>query len=219
MESATTSVQPEDVLPVNSRVSWGSIFAGAAVALAVYFLFTVLGTAMGLSVTNAVGEQTLGTMAAIYAVLVLLFSFFLGGFVTTQVAVGENRPEAMIHGVVLWAVLFGALLWLAANGIRMGFNAMMVASTNPSVRAAIEEQLRQPGMTAEQLRQKMTEIANDPETMRNVTAGSWWTFAGIIVSMLAAVWGALAGCGPKLIFRNLVRRTTYVRGGTFPSPG
>jgi hypothetical protein len=212
-------VQPEDLLPVNSRVSWGSIFAGAAVALAIYFLLAVLGTALGLSVTNALGEHTLGMASAIYAVVVLLFSFFLGGYVTTQVAVGENRAEAVVHGVVMWAVLFAALLWLAANGIRMGFNALMVASNNPALRAAIEEQLRQPGMTPEQVRQKMSEIANDPATLQNVTSGAWWTFAGIIVSMLAAVSGALVGCGPHLVFRHIVRRTAYVRGGTFPSPG
>lgn len=36
-------VDVEDVVPVQSRISWGAILAGSALALALYFLFTLLG--------------------------------------------------------------------------------------------------------------------------------------------------------------------------------
>jgi len=205
-------------MPVRSRVSWGAVFAGAAVALAVYFLLSVLGVALGLSVSHQVSDQTWGVGAAIWAVLAMLLSFFLGGYVTTQLAVGENRGEACIHGVILWAVLFASLLWLATAGVRMGFNAMMVASANPSASATMESQLRLQGLTPEQVQRRMQEMANDPQTLRNATATAWWTFGGILVSMLAAIGGALSGSGPTLAFHNFMRRTTYV-SRTMPHAG
>ena len=41
---------------------------------------------------------------------------------------------------------------------------------------------------------------------------------GILVSMLAAIWGAMAGSGPTPVSRHLIGRTTYF-GGTAPHPG
>jgi hypothetical protein len=58
----------EDILPVRSRISWGAIFAGAVIALAIYLVLTVLGAAVGLSLTNTtVRGSTLWWSAVIWA--------------------------------------------------------------------------------------------------------------------------------------------------------
>jgi hypothetical protein len=50
------TIRAEDVLPVRSRISWGAIFAGAMVALSLYFLLTMLGAALGLSVGDRIAQ-------------------------------------------------------------------------------------------------------------------------------------------------------------------
>ncbi len=48
MSSTTPSLKATDLLAVKSRVSWGAIAAGAMVSLAIYFLLTLTGIAVGL---------------------------------------------------------------------------------------------------------------------------------------------------------------------------
>src|SRR6186997_728014 len=83
----------EDVLPLRSRVSWGAIFAGAVMALAVYLVFTLLGGAIGLSVSNDTDSETLSNGAAVWAVVTTIIALFVGGWVTSQCTVGENKME------------------------------------------------------------------------------------------------------------------------------
>jgi hypothetical protein len=215
-------LQPEDVLPVRSRLSWSSIFAGAAVALAVYVLFSVLGLAMGLSLSQSVSDRGLGIGAAVWAVLTMLLAFFLGGYVTTQCAVGENRSDAFVHGVVLWATLFAVLLWLSASGLRLGVGAMVNIASNPAVAQAAADEARRQGVGVQDVREQardtaaqVRELAADPRA----TQAAWWSFLGILLSMLTAIWGALAGSGPSMVFRNVVRRTTIVAGRSVPTAG
>src|SRR5690349_4557248 len=120
----STSVRAEDLLPVGSRVSWGAILAGAVVALAVYLVLTLLGSAVGLSVSDDVRSGTLGTGAAVWAILSTVVALFLGGWVTSQTTVGENKTEAIIHGVIMWGVVLFLMLWLVSTGLRTGFNAL-----------------------------------------------------------------------------------------------
>jgi uncharacterized membrane protein len=215
VDNATVHV--EDVLPVRSRVSWGAIFAGAMVALALYFLLTLFGAAIGFSVSGRVRPETLGTGAAIWSIFTTVLSLFAGGYVTSQCSVGENRFEAVLYGVILWGVLFSMLLWLMASGVRAGFNAMVgmthaaqVVAGNEGARGW-EEAARRSGVpqqkidewrktapdAAEQAKRTAEDQDNQQAAADAATRVTWWAFLGTLVSMLAAVAGAYVGAGPR----------------------
>src|SRR4029077_20872387 len=63
--------------------------------------------------------------AAIWAVAATAIALFVGGWVTTRCAAGENKTEAVVHGIIMWGVVLAILLWLMAMGVRAGFNAMV----------------------------------------------------------------------------------------------
>src|SRR5437868_15122856 len=98
-----------DLLAVRSRISWGAIAAGAMVALAIYFVLTLLGLALGMELIMR-GQGGLGPGAAIYSILTLLLAMFLGGWATSRLAVGESKLEAVLYGIILWGVLFTGLI-------------------------------------------------------------------------------------------------------------
>ena len=62
--SETPAIRAEDLLSVRSRISWGPIFAGAALALALFFLLALLGGALGLSISGQVRGDNIATGAA-----------------------------------------------------------------------------------------------------------------------------------------------------------
>jgi hypothetical protein len=210
--TTSNTLRAEDVLPVRSRVSWGAVFAGAAVAMAVYFLLAAFGTALGLSLAHRVTEQELGASAVLWAIASLLIALFVGGYTAAQCAVGENRGEAVIHGLILWGVLFAALLWLASTGLSFGFNALIGVVSNPAGRALDTEALRAGGITQEQIDRLRGRLQNYPGELRQagenptVTRAAWWLLGGTVLSMLAAVGGALAGSGPPVVFRPVFTR-------------
>jgi ABC-type transport system involved in multi-copper enzyme maturation permease subunit len=226
------TIQTQDVMPVGSRVSWSAILAGAVTALATYLLLSVLGAALGLSVVRGtdVSNESLGIGAAVWAVLTMVLSLFLGGWVTSQCTVGENKTEAAFYGLVMWGVVLAVLLWLAVGSIHMGFNALIgIASTAPAeaVTARLtDEQLRGWGWTEEQitanraqfdkmrdaLRGTPAEIRTAAEDPRTVKA-AWWTFGGLVLSLLAAIGGSLLGAGPNLMLAGFARRSTLITTG------
>ena len=125
-----------DMMPVRSRVSWGAIAAGAMVAVAVYFLLTLLGIAVGLEVSASRSDVNLGAGAALWSILTLLLAMFLGGWATSRLAVGETKLEAVLYGVILWGVLFIGMFWLFGIGVRIGFGAMMGMASGATSMAA-----------------------------------------------------------------------------------
>lgn len=64
---------------VRTRVSWGAIFAGAAVAIAIYVRLMSLGVAIGMGVSSDVNSNTLGTSAGVCGFTSLLIALFAGG--------------------------------------------------------------------------------------------------------------------------------------------
>jgi ABC-type transport system involved in multi-copper enzyme maturation permease subunit len=169
---------------VRSRISWGAILAGAAVAMAIYALLMALGVAVGMSVSEDVNARTLGTGAGVWGFISLLIALFAGGWVTTQVTAGETRTEAVLYGVVLWATTSVLLLWLAASGVQAGMNAAMAAQSmaggNQAATATDTEQTDEQRQAIERAREAGRE-------------GAWWGFAGLLLSMVAAIGGALVG--------------------------
>ncbi len=114
-----------DVLSVKSRVSWGAIAAGAMIAIAIYFVLTLLGIAVGLEMAFRRDSTSLGLAAAIWSIATLLFAMFIGGWSTSRLAVGETRGEAFLYGIILWGVMFVGMTWMIGQGVRVGFGAML----------------------------------------------------------------------------------------------
>ena len=132
--ASRSAAEAEDIVSVRSRISWGAIAAGSVLALALYFLLTLLGGAIGFSISDKTSAQGLGVAAAVWAIVVTAACLFAGGFVASQLTVGENKREAAAYGLLVWALVFAMLLWLRATGVKAGFNAMVgVATTGAAV--------------------------------------------------------------------------------------
>ena len=170
--SARTGVDIEDIAAVRSRISWGAIAAGSVLALALYFLLTLLGGAIGFSISDKFEGKNIGLAAAIYAIAVTALCLFAGGFLASQLTAGENKREAAIYGLLVWAVVFAMLMWLMATGVRAGFNSMVgVATAGSSVanataqnttQADFEEGARRAGYTPQQIEDFKTRAKNAP---------------------------------------------------------
>src|SRR4051794_28914878 len=89
-------VHLEDVVEVGSRVSWGAILAGAVMALATCFVLNLVGQAVGVSISHRTDPTTLGTSAAVWAVITSMVGLFVGGWVTSQCVVGETKTESVV---------------------------------------------------------------------------------------------------------------------------
>jgi len=216
-------------MPVRSRVSWGAIFAGAAMAFTVYFILSLLGTAIGLSVRDRVEGENLGIGAVTWAGVSLILALFVGGYVASQCAVGENKAEATIHGIMVWGVLFIAIVWLATSTVRSGFSALVnvahtgTGATDRLTREGWEEAARRAGVPTEQIDRMRGELNRNgnadgaagqapttEQAAQYATQAAWWSVVGVLMSMLAAVCGALAGSGPTPHLIAIMNRTRVV---------
>ncbi len=218
-DSPTPSLKATDLLAVRSRVSWGSIAAGAMVALAVYSVLTLLGVALGIEAAASGGGYDVGAGAAIYAIVALLLAMFFGGWATSRLAVGETKLEAVLYGVILWGVLFTGLLWLVGNGIRIGYAALVGTASGAYTTDAGEwdyarlgDAMRRSGVdaaTADKAVSEIRRVQSDPAALPDVAranvdpaaarrvarSASWYALIGVVVSMGAVVLGSLIGSG------------------------
>lgn len=228
---AGVTVDVDDLLPVRSRVSWSAVLAGAVIALAVHFLLLLLGTAIGLSVADQASRDTITTAGGIWAIASTMIALFLGGWVTSQAAVGENRADAAVHGIIMWGVVFAMLLWLIAMGISGGFNAMVgVATATNADETGWQAAAVRAGVPQQQIDQWQSAATNnqtDPATAERANdaakEAAWWTLVATILSMLAAILGAIVGAGGKyhVLAVGLARgetRSTVATGQRAPSP-
>ena len=236
----TTPVDVEDMVGVRSRISWGAIVAGSVLSLALYFLLTLLGGAIGLSISDKFAGRNIGFAAAVYAIVVTAACLFVGGFVASQLTTGENKREAAMYGLLVWAAVFTMLLWLMATGVRAGFNTMVgVATVGSNVADATaqnttqsdwENAAQRAGVPLEKIKSAAADAKatlEDPATKAKAeqaardaaevtTRVTWWSFLGTLISMIAAAVGGYVGAGPTLrLFAvpvaSTVRRDTILR--------
>lgn len=206
------TVRTRDVLPVYSRVSWGALLAGLFVTLAVFVVLSALGVAIGLTASDA-ARDTIAVGAGAWAVGTALLAFFCGGCVVSRCTAGETRAEAMMYGTILWGAAFAMILWATGSVLRTG-TTLAVGSANVSANAESvppnwEQAGRRAGLTEAQLNQMRAEMPTAAQ-VRDVSAqAAWWSFAGILLSLGAAIGGALLSAGPNPAFGGVIfRRTT-----------
>jgi hypothetical protein len=106
--------------PVASRrVSWGAIFAGSVVAVAISTMLHLLGAGIGAASIDATGGTTpsasaFTTGAAIWLAVSTLVGLGAGGFVAGRLSGTTDTEDGLLHGLAVWAV--AALLTMAVAG-------------------------------------------------------------------------------------------------------
>lgn len=178
-----TTVRADAYTTAKSRVSWGAIFAGVAIALTLNMLLNLLGLSIGAGVidpgqADTPTASTLSMSSVIWFVVAGIIASFAGGYVSSRLSGRFMRSTGSLHGVTSWAVTtivifyllstsVGALVGGAFSGLgslvsgagaAVGTAATAAApslanATNPM--AAIEQQIRQ------------TSGGNDPQALRD----------------------------------------------------
>lgn len=107
---ATTAV-PEGAPSLPPRLSWGAIFAGGIVAVAVGTMLNVLGLAVGAGAVDTTAGQTpsgstFGITAGIWLLAAQLIGLAVGGYVAARLSGTADDTDGILHGLAVWAVGF-----------------------------------------------------------------------------------------------------------------
>ena len=132
-----------EVMPrAGRRVSWGAVFAGVMIVLAIQLLLSMLGLGIGLGTIDPTAGSTpnassLGIGAAAWWGLSYLIALFAGGYVAARLAPSRLGFDGALHGAVTWAftllVTFYLLTTAVGSVIGGAFSAVSATlSANPA---------------------------------------------------------------------------------------
>lgn len=100
------------------RVSWGAIFAGALIAIALQMLLNLLGLGIGLATLEPGGDAPGGGLALgaiLWWALSGFAALFVGGAVAGRLAGSPTHVDGALHGVTVWAVATAFAMYLVAS--------------------------------------------------------------------------------------------------------
>lgn len=101
------------------NLSWGSIIAGVVTILALLITFSLIGSAIGLGVTDPTSSNPfdgVGLGLTIWTVVAFVLAFFGGGFLAGV----ASRRVGLLHGFLTWAsslILLVIMISYLASGI------------------------------------------------------------------------------------------------------
>ena len=153
------------------RISWGAVFAGAVLALVIQLALSLLGLGIGLGTIDPLTEQDpmagIGIGAAIWWVISMLVSLYLGASVASRLA-GMPRPtDGLLHGLLTWSVVTLMTFYLlttavgriiggvtgvagrALSGVGSG-----LAAVAPEAGDAIKKELKEQGIDLNNVKQQ-----------------------------------------------------------------
>jgi len=121
--TALAAVQGAPRLP--TRISWGAVFAGAAIAVVVGAGLNILGAAVGANMVDATARDTpsassFGIGAGIWMLVSHLIGLCFGAYVAARLSGTADRTDGILHGLAMWAtaiLLAGFVLGSTATGL------------------------------------------------------------------------------------------------------
>ena len=105
-----------------ARISWGAIFAGVVLAIAVQLVLGILGTGIGLTLVDPVegttpGAAGFGIGAGLYWLITTIVALGVGGYAAARVAGAHDRFDGLVHGLVVWGVTLILTLYLLTSAV------------------------------------------------------------------------------------------------------
>lgn len=135
MDSGNLDLEQANALarrPFFAAIRWGAVWAGVAVGISVQLVLTLLGIASGLSTTDVVRGETIGSGPLIWAGISMPIAAFIGAYVAAHVSGLKRKVDGILHGLVSWAVatlLFATLATSAGGSLMSGvFNALSLGN-------------------------------------------------------------------------------------------
>lgn len=162
------------------HVSWGAIFAGLSIAIALQILLGFLGIGLGFSMldpTDPVGGfRSWGIGTGIYFVLTQVLSLFAGGYIAVRLAPARGDQTAVFHGLSIWALATILGVWLGGTAIGAAVGGMssvisaIGSGTAQAVGAVIPDDITMPNLSYEALPEPVKETLREngvsPEDFR-----------------------------------------------------
>ena len=213
-ESATT-------LPLPAKhVSWGAVIAGMVIAVVVHLVLGLVGAGLGLGAFDPLGYSSpdasaYGIGAGVWWAVSSVIALFLGGWVAGHLCGSLERTDAMLHGLLTWAlativtvylitamvstvVRGGAAIVGKAADLAGGGSATAAAPAIDAIRSTLPAASQAPAATAQQ-RAESRQVAADAASVSSTAA---LAAAGALA--LGAVAGALGGMAGRRKPRRFV---------------
>ena len=122
------------------RLSWGAIFAGAVIVLAVQLLLSLLGVGIGASMVDPTqgggtpDASSYGTGAGIWWAVSYIVALIAGGYVASRLAGAFAPLDGMLQGLVTWGVALMVTVYLLSSAVGdiLGGGFSMISSALPS---------------------------------------------------------------------------------------
>jgi hypothetical protein len=179
------------------RVRWGAEFAGLVVALALQAVLTLLGAAIGLSTMDDGAGRGLGIGAAIWVILSVLISLYVGGLVTGHLAGVLTRGDGALHGILMWGLSTILAVYLLASGVSgiLGGAVQLAASGAAATASAAAQDspaAQRLGNAARSMMDTVQESAGEvvSNTREGAERGAWFALLGLGLSAAAAALGS-----------------------------
>jgi len=163
------------------RVSWGGIIGGVLSAVGLLLLLAALGVAVGITAVDPQSTRlgTVGTGAGIWTGVSMLLALFVGGLVATRLGATFDKTTSFFEGFLVWVVSLLLVAYLAASGV-----SSLAGGTFGMIGAEAMDQAQADPRAVQQMAQDVK-----PQAAR----AAWVTFGALLLSLGAAVGGAMAG--------------------------
>jgi hypothetical protein len=182
--AATARAEEVDIrLRTARRISWGAVFAGVVMVLAIQILLSMLGLGIGLSTVDPAhtsgtpSASSLGVGAGLWWGLSYLLALVIGGYVTARLAASMVGLDGVLQGLLTWAfaLLITVYLLSTALGSVIGGAFGAVSSTlsaaGQTAKEAAPQIAQAAGITPDVVQQKAKDLLSarptgaDPTTL------------------------------------------------------
>lgn len=198
-------------------LTWRSIFVGLVVGLAVQFVLTPLGVAVGLGSFDASSARIVGMGTGLWTALVAIAAWFAGGYACAWSSGVFDRRTGALQGVVSWGLGLFLVLFLVGSSVSGAISAGFGLASEGARAAAMlkgpatAQEAKELGQAAQQRLGKVG--PEQAEAVAGVAAkGAWGAFFVAMLSFGAAAYGGAAGA------RGIERRAVRTQRQTAPTP-